>query len=59
MSLISNNSDSDNDMCNTSGTVNGMREGYENVDHVVPSLWGALILLGIMGNGFVVYVMLR
>ena len=38
---------------------NASREGYENIDRVVPGLWGALIPLGVLGNGFVVYVMLR
>ena len=38
---------------------NASREGYENIDRVVPGLWGALIPLGVLENGFVVYVMLR
>ncbi len=38
---------------------NGTEPAYEIIDHVVPRLWGPLILLGVLGNGFVVYVMLR
>ena len=38
---------------------NGTEPAYEIIDHVVPRLWGALIPLGVLGNGFVVYVMLR
>ena len=59
MNLTSNNSAVINDTCKITGAINSTRDDYEIVDRIVPGLWGALITLGLLDNGFVVYVMLR
>ena len=39
--------------------ANNTRDAYENLDRIVPGLWGTLIPIGVIGNGFVLYIILR